>query len=294
MEGYEAFKERLTEGLLQKGLNAELCGIEKENGVRKEGLVLRRSSGASASPVLYTAPLFALFKDETLSFGEILEKAAETLKSPVPGVLSEALLSKENILGNIVPTIVAKKAGGGAEGEAAGFLDLSVVYRLYIRGEDLGEGLMVLTPRTLYDAGVLGTDGLSSEALMERAKENMKRLLPADVLSFSGEFCVLSNRSGFYGASEILDTDCLSGMAEKLHGSYFILPSSKHEQILMPEGNVEDPSVLKDIVRQVNRTAVEREDFLSDSVYFFDSAEKAVAVFDGGASAVRKAYGAAE
>lgn len=52
--------------------------------------------------------------------------------------------------------------------------------------------------------------------------------------------------------------------------SYFILPSSVHEMLLMPDGNVKAED-LQQMVANINRSAVEPKDRLTDSVYYYDS-----------------------
>ena len=53
-------------------------------------------------------------------------------------------------------------------------------------------------------------------------------------------------------------------------GRIFILPSSVHELIaIADDGNV-SPQMLKDIVRDINRTTLNEQEFLSDSVYRYE------------------------
>ena len=53
-------------------------------------------------------------------------------------------------------------------------------------------------------------------------------------------------------------------------GSFYILPSSLHEALLVPTCNGFEGDML-DMVKTVNATEVSPEDFLADSVYFYDS-----------------------
>ena len=58
--------------------------------------------------------------------------------------------------------------------------------------------------------------------------------------------------------------------AEKLGDSFFILPSSRHEVILVPPEMGKDYRDLEDMVHQVNESQVAPEDRLSDHVYHFE------------------------
>ena len=50
---------------------------------------------------------------------------------------------------------------------------------------------------------------------------------------------------------------------------YYILPSSIHEMLLLPDNDFK-PEELEKIVAEINATAVEPEDRLTDSVYYYD------------------------
>ena len=75
-----------------------------------------------------------------------------------------------------------------------------------------------------------------------------------------------------YGASALFYPGFLEQVAKRFRGKFFILPSSIHELILVPD-YVEDVKGLKEIVSDVNDNsdAVTEEDFLSNSVYHYDA-----------------------
>jgi hypothetical protein len=86
----------------------------------------------------------------------------------------------------------------------------------------------------------------------------------------SSEVYVLTNQSGMFGASEMLQDQTLNKICERLGCPVYILPSSIHECILVPKAQGSDPAALKETVGAVNSTVVSEYDFLSDSVYEFD------------------------
>ena len=88
---------------------------------------------------------------------------------------------------------------------------------------------------------------------------------------------VLTNNSGLNGAACMLDCAFMEGFGEKIGGSFFILPSSVHEIIIIPENQAVSIDHLKDMVRLINKTEVPREEVLSDEVYLYDYSKKAVA-----------------
>lgn len=81
---------------------------------------------------------------------------------------------------------------------------------------------------------------------------------------------VASNESKNYGATTILYESFLENFANKTESDYYILPSSIHEVILIPVGNEPDEVFqLKKMVYEVNRTELDDEEVLSDSIYLF-------------------------
>lgn len=82
-------------------------------------------------------------------------------------------------------------------------------------------------------------------------------------------FYVVTNRNKLNGFSCILYPNLLERFSQRF-GSFYILPSSLHEALLVPVRNG-IPGDLLDMVKTVNATEVPPEDFLADSVYFYNS-----------------------
>ena len=62
--------------------------------------------------------------------------------------------------------------------------------------------------------------------------------------------------------------------AERVGGDFFILPSSIHEVLIVPDNGNMSLSDLEAMVKEVNATQVAPEDKLTDSVYHYDSQAK--------------------
>lgn len=88
---------------------------------------------------------------------------------------------------------------------------------------------------------------------------------------------VAGNESKNFGAAVILYQSFLENFAETIQSDFYILPSSVHEVILIPvEGEEEEVEKLKNMVYEVNRTELEREEILSDSVYLYKRKENCI------------------
>lgn len=93
---------------------------------------------------------------------------------------------------------------------------------------------------------------------------------------------ILTNDKGVNGASCLLYDHVIEDFAEDKQCGLYILPSSIHELIIIPETEVEDPDILSTIVRDANNTVVELGDILSYSVYYYDIETKRLSIYDYG------------
>ena len=58
---------------------------------------------------------------------------------------------------------------------------------------------------------------------------------------------------------------------EKLDGNFYVLPSSVHEILLLPDRFAPEHQFLKELVQDVNANEVDPKDRLSDNVYHYDA-----------------------
>lgn len=81
---------------------------------------------------------------------------------------------------------------------------------------------------------------------------------------------VITNDTGINGASCILYQNAVKYLADTLEVNLFILPSSIHEVIVLPDNGRVDKNALAKMVSEVNSTQVSEEDYLSDSIYYYN------------------------
>ncbi len=82
-------------------------------------------------------------------------------------------------------------------------------------------------------------------------------------------FC-LTNESKMNGASLLLQEDIRKQIGECLGSDYFVIPSSVHEVLILPDNGIFQVPELNAMVKEVNETQVERQEQLSDKVQFCD------------------------
>lgn len=90
---------------------------------------------------------------------------------------------------------------------------------------------------------------------------------------------VLGNTAGRYGSSSVLYPGVLERFAQKLKSSFYILPSSVNDVILLPEGGAETREMLYEMVASANRSMEDAKMVLSDSVYYFDGKNMEIRLF---------------
>lgn len=91
-----------------------------------------------------------------------------------------------------------------------------------------------------------------------------------DIEEFHQPMFCLTNQMKQNGAALIIQEDVRKQIGEFMKGDYFILPSSIHETLLLPDNGMFDVHELNAMVKQINATEVSLEDRLSDKVQFCD------------------------
>ena len=115
-----------------------------------------------------------------------------------------------------------------------------------------------------------------SLALGSDAAENLleqENPAPEEVPS---QLYVLSNESKNKGAAVISYPGVLEKADQMLPQGFYVLPSSVHELLITPKSPEVSPKELGEMVRTINRSEVAKEDQLSDRVYEYDRAAKAI------------------
>lgn len=70
----------------------------------------------------------------------------------------------------------------------------------------------------------------------------------------------------------------LEKIGEEWQESFYILPSSIHEVLLVPESKSPDIRDMRMAVYSINRSDVVKEEWLSDSVYYYNCEKNEVLV----------------
>lgn len=167
------------------------------------------------------------------------------------------------------------------------FLDLAITFSILVKQDSEGTAAAGITNKDLDDWGI------SADNLFDMAKESnslvfppkllpmdeaIKELSPGEDVGLCRDVYVLSNSIGLNGAIYMTYTDIIGDYADEINSNLYILPSSIHEVLLLPDGDDIDEEQLSSMVRDINEYVVSNVDFLSDSIYYYDRITKGISV----------------
>lgn len=276
---------------LEGMLLAHNVGIRKEtfykNGEEVEGIIVK-SEDNPVAPVLYTNN--TIFKSDVT---EIRDYILDILKTTMPEIGSpEQYIKADYILKSVRPRLIpyTKKPGY----EKGGYVVeefLPWIYKTYY--VNIPSACHYLASYCLkYDhidvASEMNHYGFLEEvekAALKNAEAYLKAttlesllggyLAPTAVSGLDKKVIVLTNIDCTYGASAMMCTKALDAICDACGEAIYILPSSIHEVIAVPEsmGSRDD---LINIVCEVNTNVLNVEDWLSDNVYLYDHGYKVI------------------
>lgn len=279
---------------LGDGAQVSLREIIKNNGIVLQGLVIS-GEGQNICPTIYLESFLQAYEAGT-PLAAIVEKVLEIYRKDTPkeGVDMDFFRDFDRVKDRICYRLINREKNAELLRKVPHreFLDLAVCFHYAYRGEELGEG-SILIYNTHLEAW-----NVAAEQLFSLAEENTRRLFAwecrsmEDALSeLSGELGkeearqaesarmgILSNRSRLYGAACVLYPGLLEELAEENGGDFYILPSSVHEVILLDAGAEQDCGFLRDMIRDVNDTQVEPEEVLSYSLYYYDAKSRTLGI----------------
>lgn len=275
----ETVKAELSRRL--DGFDIREQDIVKMNDIRMKGLVCRRA-GADAGPTVYMDGAYEAYCDGE-SVDSIIDSLIVTVLNagsvaPVESV-DDIDLSFESIRDRLTIRLIDTERNADYLKEHP--------YR------EIGAGLALITAVDLgNDYSFVMTNSVAGDYDMDKvfdtAITNMQDRFPAKLMDlgdaiFGESRNLLESSAGFLDGMSTLTIDgdagfgasalVYEGITERiydLYGSeYFLLPSSLHEWILVPDNSDFDAESLKNMVLSANETVVAPTDVLSNSVFHF-------------------------
>ena len=265
--------------------------VRKNNNVILHGMSILRK-GQNVSPTIYLDSFYEML-EEGADVEHIVRRILEVYVKGLPrgSVDMEFFKDFNSVKDRIVYRLVNREKNKELLNEIphVEFLDLAVCFCYSYEHPEMGEGMILI-----HDTHMEMWKTCHRE-LMRLAEHNTPRLMPAWLCSMdnalkgildeealaqlrqmqkeTGKYMyVLSNDRRCHGAAAILYPGMLARAARQMGGSFYILPSSIHEVILLREEGKGDGGQLHEMIADININQLREEEVLSDYAYQYDAA----------------------
>ncbi len=169
--------------------------------------------------------------------------------------------------------------------------DMAIVYRFVVAQDNAETGTILVTNDMLDRYGItpeqLHADAMKNapevrpmeikgmgEVLAQQMGVEDLEVLGLNIPPEQEQMYVASVKGNVHGAGVLAYEDFMDKAAERAGGSFFILPSSIHEVLIIPDNGNFDLHSLENMVKEVNATTVDPVDKLTDNVYHYDAEAK--------------------
>lgn len=175
------------------------------------------------------------------------------------------------------------------------FLDLAITFRCIINEDEIGLATIMITNKEfgnwninieeLYQLALFNTMQRYpwqmipiSKVVLDCFEDRIKEL-PLEVseelknlkLEETGvNMFILTNQTKTFGAACMLYDNVIRNFARVQEANVYILPSSIHEVMLIPEDDMTSVDFLQNLLYEANQSSVGLIDLLSDNVYYYD------------------------
>lgn len=293
---YQEFVGSVT-GFLREslpgGTRLQLIPLEKNNGIIMDGLSVRKE-GKRVAPMIYLDSYYREYLDGRSLRGicdQILECCEDSDFEEHFDV--DFFREPERVRPTVAYRLINYEKNRELLQEIPHlpFLDLAVVFYSLLTDTPVGHATVLIRNSHLE------LWGKNTSWLYEAAKENTEKLLPKRLVSMEDmiyelsegkqepEYAgvpmyVLTNSRKSFGAACLLYDGVLGECFRRLEESYYLIPSSVHEVILIPASAMGDSRELCALVQEMNRTQVRSTEVLSDTVYLYSEETRRLEMID--------------
>lgn len=269
--------------------------VTKNNGLQLTGITILHAD-SNIAPNIYINNMFEQYQDGR-TMESICREIINTYEEHKMDVTfdTKSLTDYTKFQNRICYKLVNANKNAALLEDAPHVLieDLAVIFYILISNDR--DGIKTITIKNnIFDSWDISIDELydiaiaNTQSIFRGSVQPMKNVL-MDILSkeiddeYATEFFdmmvdidndipmyVCSNAKKVNGAGVILYSGLLKEFADKVDSNVYILPSSIHETLLIPESADIDVEQLKCMVRSVNTTEVAPDEILSDNVYYYN------------------------
>lgn len=280
------------EDIIKKLEKAVRAAVGAEYGVdfgetrRNNGVVLKSVSicktGKSAMQKIYINEILEMIASGRAGIDEAADVIVEVCREHEREAENfERIIrrsSKAEILDGVTGQMINKAANAGMLMKVPHktVLDLALVYRVTLQESECGTASLLANHALCSHYGVsmeeldhAASANMAREGFMVRTMESvMKEMgaLPDQPPDGECPMRIITNSRRLYGAAVMAHPEYFGALSEKIGNDLYILPSSIHEVIVVPAEKMESDE-LRRMVMEVNKSELDKEEFLSDNVY---------------------------
>ena len=259
------------------------------------------NKSSNISPVIYMESFHREY-EEGRCFGDIMSEFMRVYWDSVPAgefdmdFIKDFELVKERLTVHLINFEKNKKLLEDAYFER--FLDLAAVYYIDVESGKMGSGCIMVRKEFLEGWNVTGKELMKAVIENDARKKDMQTISMASFFKeiYKEKFCddsleslidgelyvppiwIMTNAKKVYGAKAMIMKEHLSDFAKTNNSNFFIIPSSVHEIIAVPDDMIgasneirrERCDELKQMIAMVNKNELSPEEFLSDNLYYYD------------------------
>lgn len=288
-EFMEQIKKDLPERLfgILEGATVDTTQVDKLQGRSYEGLSIV-PDGSMIGVTMDLQPYYQMLNDG-ISYENIMEQIADRAAGAYadrPAVTAEDIGSYEAVKDKLMIQLIGRE--GNEEMLQTiphhSIEDMEIVYRFHVEDTEMGRASALVTNSMLEHYGItvgqLQQDAFASAVSLapfeiKTMAEILNELMGAEIIPKDElPIYVASNQERIHGAGVIAYPEFMEEAAKRLGGDFYVLPSSIHEVLLVPDTPDVSAVELQKMVQSVNMEQVAPEERLSDHVYHYDSKEK--------------------
>lgn len=256
-------------GQVDAQVRTELYTVTKNNGTRRTGILFKQED-SNLAPTIYLEEFYQKYLK-----GQQVPDLADSICSIYQEIRVKKTCDCQNLFdfNHVKEHIVYKLIRRDANEELLKqipyepFLDLAVVYYIQIDNTRFGSAAIQIRNEHLRYWRV------EKEEIRRLAEKNTPRIYPVQIRQIVRFMYVATNEQCSLGAAVMRYPDFREKVRGMIRGDFYILPSSIHEVILVPESFGLEPERMQEMVKEINQTGVAPEEVLSDSVYYSDGEE---------------------
>lgn len=273
------------------GVQVEIRPVEKLQGESYTGLSIQPND----SPMAATLNLDTVYNqmvDQGKSFQEVADDLithAADIIVDMPKIDVNDITNYDQMKNTLVVQVIPtdRNAEMLADIPHKNIEDMSLVYRMQIDQNENGTSSVLITNAMLENYGVtvdqLHQDAMDAAVINNPATFRSMQEVLSDLMGMPSDLMppmdgpqmyVASVENSLNGAGVIAYPDFMNQVAEQVGGDFFVLPSSVHEVLVVPDDGSIDRHDLESMVREVNASEVLPKDQLSDNVYHYDSQDQ--------------------